>query len=1344
MSNVSSSTISALSKGPLGSLLGGTSAAQKAAGEASVARMKAQMASSSAKTSAPSVTSPSVSSPSGGGSNRTSSSTIKVSGTQEAQKIAEAAGKQVEVVKIDPKTGQPSEIRMTDNPIPSRGLSGGAQLAGAVLGVQSTEYQKLASKEVQSAQKKAEAFLSGENVTLTESEKKLLHDYGYQGTANDQYYRDLFQQVLTEERKPLIERTQKSFAEFALGSSEAAAQAENLLEAYSKSPSVSTSTGKPIEVKGDTAALAVSLAKEFYPSYVQKQTSMGRTYLMSEQDMARILLSTGVGTERGLELALKGNLYSQFGNIGGSKSVQQYKTYLSEQESAKGKAVELERLQEQARAQDAANPVVAPEPVGKATTPQETAAYFDKVLAGVPTVKEAEADAARQEALEKKAKQTLALEAFTEASKDAQQEALATGKPVTLTQEKIADKAAELVSPGGKYEAGVPVVDDKAAAEALKINYAGLKAESIVEGAKAGTGSAFTLTDADVKALEKGGVSTEVAKEVQALPAQMKDYNVAAGKVEKMLDSAAKGQSPTVQLTKQDVAALEAVGFEGLQDKTGLTVAKPSEINSYVDYLTGKGSPDDAYGEPVRGVGSQPKTPFAYEFLGPRGEVMKGNLAIVKYEAPDPTNPYKVVKVYKAPQYGPQPRATEAGPKVPEPSGNVIADLMAGGKAPLENLFKQVGEIGSGIGLGFEAIGEIAAGKGPGESRAAKKVGELEPPKYGYDVEMEVFSLGVRGASDLIQKGETDVGTNDIEKLSDAFMKNPFYVLGNVGATAVVWIGPQAVTKGIKLAQTGVSVVKPLRVYEAERLAATAAKPLGIDEVGIQALRQDTPLAAGPFGYFLRPVGPASGRVLYPELQVVGDAAKLGLGKTTLKIPTSPESVIIRSGVDTAAQEIGVILPKAKQVKMVTAPLTEEEKILLRGLEPPKVGIGPPAPRKLQPGEIAAKTIEDVYGEGFTGAEAGKILGTDVKVSTLAEDVRLIQEPLSFEANIPKLGKVGFDLAERAPERILRESKLIKYQGKDPIASIVTFAQKDVSSAARVGAKRADQIQKANEALEEISKLSAPKPAPRVQERGLAAIVQQLEKDAAKAPDLSVLKAGKTAKDTTKAAEAAASAMLGAGAAVARSLGHGGATGAERVHGSASAFDYGYDVVRYPPGVQMPEMARTLLDLTRLKVDLPLMSLSAIKVDLSDLYGLKTVPTEREDLADLLGLSRLLDTSTRLDEGTRLDVGLRDLTATRQDTKQDLVFERTTPEIPPYRIPTIPTIRIPPLFGDKKLARKKKYDDELITPGLKEWLLFSVESIVGGGPARLEGYDSGAQDFNSFMYGSKKGRGRRR
>lgn len=1286
---------------------------------------------------------------SGGGSRSSSGSTYSVSGTQEAQEIARSTGRQVEVVRIDPTTGQPAEVRVTNNPIPSSGLSGGAQLGLSMSYSAKNPDTRAAlagpaNKEVSAAKSKAEAFVAGEDVTLSENELRLIRDYGYQGLSSDQYYRDLYQKVLTEERRPLIEQTQKSFAEYSLGSQEAETQAKSLLEAYKKTPSIDTSTGKPIEVKDDAAALAVLLAKEFYPAYVEKQTSMGRTYLMSETDMARILLSIGVGTDTGLEMALKGNLYSQFGDIGHSKSIQQYKDYQSEQEAAKQQIQTLNQQEEAAKQLGVTTaPAKAPvnDPLGIMTPPTA-----ESLAAGQVAVEKMKADLAptpekEQAALQSQATQKVMLEAFSEAAKDAQKEALTLGAPVTLTSEKISEKAIELVSPGGKYAEGVPIIDPKAEAELTNTFYAGLKAESIIEGAKSGTGSAFALSDADVKALAKAGVEPDAAKQVQALPGQVADYNIAIGKVQQMLDITATGKAPDTKLTNADIKALESVGFLGLQDKTGLVVAKPSEINSYLDYLGGKGAPDSAYLQPSIGIGLQPKSPFVYEALGPRGEILKANFAVPEITYPDPTNPWKSVTVYKAPPYGPQPKP-EDSMKLPEPSGNVIADFASGAKAPLSNLAKDIGLGGAGIGLGFQAIAEKAMGITPEESQAARRAGELGAEiNYTPELEMRATGLGIKAASDLITTGKTDVSGKDLDKLMQEVMVNPAFAAGNILGSAAFWIGPQAAVKGVKVAQTGLqsasSIIKPLRAYEAERLAATTTKALGYEEFGIQALgKADTPLSVGPLGYFLRPAGPASGRILYPELQVVGDAAKLGIGKTPIKIPTSPEAVAIRSGIDEAAQEVGVILPKEKEIKMVTGPLSEEQKWTIKGFEQPKVGIGPPSPRKLNPGEIAAKNVEDIFGEGYTGAKAGEILGTNVKASTLAKDLNLMKDPLSIEADLPKLGKVGLDIVERAPEHIIRGDPLIKFKGKDPIASILTYSTEDVSKAAKVGAKRADQIKRANDALKDMAGISRSKPA-RPSDEGTSLLQKYLDRESPRKAEPSILPTleGKSAESSTKALEAGVTAAVGAN--VSRALGFGGATGAG-YSSSRNGVDFGIEFLKTPPGFDTPSMAKNvlgldlktgsqsltenLLGINSKSLEVPL-STPDVKIDLGNVLGLRNVPSQgsKEDLSSMLDLGKMLENASMVDTDLSFrqaqTTGLRLDTMQKQITDLDLTFK--------LDIPTIKlTTKIPPRIpfdwpALKKRKKKKKGDEEEVTRWKRDYRISDILEATFGKDAPI-------------------------
>lgn len=110
----------------------------------------------------------------------------------------------------------------------------------------------------------------------------------------------------------------------------------------------------------------------------------------------------------------------------------------------------------------------AADPLGALTGPQ-TEEGLKKGAAAVEKIKDdlAMTPEKKQEKMMQQAQQKVMSEAFQEAGKEAQKQALQTGKPVTLTSQMITEKAVELVSPGGKYEAGVPVTDQKAEAEYL-------------------------------------------------------------------------------------------------------------------------------------------------------------------------------------------------------------------------------------------------------------------------------------------------------------------------------------------------------------------------------------------------------------------------------------------------------------------------------------------------------------------------------------------------------------------------------------------------------------------------------------------------------------------------------------------------------------------------------------------------------------------------------------------------------------------------------------------------------------------------------------------------------------
>lgn len=1013
----------------------------------------------------------------------------------------------------------------------------------------------------------------------------------------------------------------------------------------------------------EKAAISLLLAKEYYPAYVEKQTGLHRDVSYTEADLARSI-STQIDT-----LMAKPNATLNIAGVryGGSETQ---------------KKVEASRQQTQPSA--------------------------------APNVMTLELDGA----LERKAEQKLAYEAFQNVSKDLQK----TGGG-TITQEALAEERNNLVST--KYVDGVPVMDDKAAAEALGVNYSSFKANSIIEGAKSGKGSAFSLTDKDVERLDvamgMSGMNTP-AREVQALPGQ----TAALAKVEKMV--ANPGET---KLTPDEVKSLEFLGFEGLRNESGSIVAKPHEINSYMDFLSGKGAPDDSIAQPARGVGLQAKSPFAIELTGPHGEIIKGSFANIEYMRPDLTNPFLVEKKVTAPQYGPQ--RTSNHMEIPKPSGNPLLDMYEGGKAPVGNLAKDLGLGSVGIGLGFEALAEIALGKK--ESRAAARAGELgSQVQHKAELEMQLYGIGTKAVSDLISTGKTGVGMKDVEDIQKNVLANPGYAIGNILGSAALWVGPQAVTKGIKIAQAGTkgatSFMRPLRAAEAEKLATTAAKSLGFDNIGIQALgKGETPLSQGPLGYFLRPVTPMGGRIAYPKIDVLGEAATLGVRKVPLKVPAKVESILIRSGTEEAIDEIGHILTKTKEVQIASSPLSEVEKLAAKGwkFDPPKIGIGPAnlVKRQLKPGEAAAVKVEDIFGIGQTGKEAQNLLGQRIGLPTAAKDMLEAAGTLIRPTKVPKVphSASSLDFSPVLPTRMLG-GPLIKMASQDPIASLVTFTFKDLSVAAKAGGKRAAQIARAEDALDEISRMTSIKP--RVARSDAASVMKIVEKT--KQQEMSLLpKMAKAEPSTVKTTNLARS-LLGASAQAARSLGFGGVTGAERVSKDAG-IDFALDFSRTPPGFDMPSMTHKKLNFESASyssTSLPQIATGGVKMDIERLFGLRNTPKGMDDVG--LGLDAFLQNP--LKESSMVAPGLTTMpmlgldTMQQQITKQTLKFDLVTPSLPTMRRRTP---HVPPLFNPEVKTRKKKKGRK--HKGLKrskrEWKVSDIILLTYGKEAAdvFKGFD---------------------
>jgi hypothetical protein len=433
-----------------------------------------------------------------------------------------------------------------------------------------------------------------------------------------------------------------------------------------------------------------------------------------------------------------------------------------------------------------------------------------------------------------------------------------------------------------------------------------------------------------------------------------------------------------------------------------------------------------------------------------------------EYVRPDPTNPFKVEKRDLGDLTAQQDKLYVQD--APAPAGGFfgpVIDAAKGARAEAENLVKNLAYSAQGVGAIFlprqvprrtlDAEGNEIASNMP------------KPPALKTGVGTDLSGLGMTAAFQLATTGKTDVQAGDLQKIGENIAKNPAYAAGNVLFEVASFFSPGLATKGARLAQVSSTVSR------AEEIAAVAAKRVGYQESAIQALdKAATPLARGPLGTFWRPLW-ESGRVIYPKMEITGEAATLAAGKAQLKVPTMPEAFAIMAGADVTAPPIGRILPSAGEVRIATAPLSEEQKIALRGFEQPKVGQGPPAPRTLQPGELAAKDIKDYHGKGFTGAVAGKILGTDARVATEAADISLQKAAVSITGKTPKLGEFGLDLAEQLPQRTVRASPLIPVSSDVPLWSRVTFDLKEVKAAASALAKRASQIEGAEEALKDLT-----------------------------------------------------------------------------------------------------------------------------------------------------------------------------------------------------------------------------------------------------------------------------------
>ncbi|AIF83247.1 hypothetical protein NTE_01174 [Candidatus Nitrososphaera evergladensis SR1] len=690
------------------------------------------------------------------------------------------------------------------------------------------------------------------------------------------------------------------------------------------------------------------------------------------------------------------------------------------------------------------------------------------------------------------AMQTLLYGGFQAANRAAQEQALATGKPVTLTADKINEQALAMVKPGGKYESGIPIQQDQGDYQRW---------------------------------------AYDVVKSGRNPPNELKTFGTL-----------------TVQEAREKFAGHNARNFQRyyIDPATGQPV---DPFHSYAQQQAANErwanqvqNADWSAAYTAQRAGMRPTNPFALEMRNAAG--FYGSMQIVGQYRPHSAE-------------GKEPLVKDAPAPTPGFFGPVI-DAAKGTKVEAENLV-------ANLAYGAQGVAALLAPRQIPRRTLDLEGNEIsrnipKPPELKSGVGTDLSSLAIQSAYQLATTGKTDVKAADLQKIGENIIKNIPYAAGNLALEALSFIGPGLVTKGARVAQVGTTVSK------AEEIAAMAAKRVGYQETTVQALgKAETPLTRGPFGTFWRPLW-ESGRVIYPKMEITGEAATLAAGKVQLKVPTMPEAFAIRAGADVTAPTIGRILPRAGEVRIATAPLSEEQKIALRGFEQPKVGQGPPAPRTLQPGELAAKDIKDYYGRGFTGAVAGKILGTDARVATEAADISLQKAAVSITGKTPKLGEFGLDLAEQLPQRTVRASPLIPVSSDVPLWSRVTFDLKEVKAAASALAKRASQVRGAEEALKDLPGTSANKtmrpfdftPAAEVTKIGKTSLTP-LERADAFTFDASLQ------EEASKAAEKSLSNALGASAAAALAA-------------SSAAGGFGYAAAAAETG---PQQQETITDLAQ-------------------------------------------------------------------------------------------------------------------------------------------------------------------
>jgi hypothetical protein len=606
-----------------------------------------------------------------------------------------------------------------------------------------------------------------------------------------------------------------------------------------------------------------------------------------------------------------------------------------------------------------------------------------------------------------------------------------------------------------------------------------------------------SITNADIaltKAKANDAQYQEAMKDYQKAQNTNIQIGYSALKANSEIEAANKGSASAFSLSDTDVKALQTGGVKDadklqaqIDAATQAVKVANSKPSSYVDLTQGGSLP------PMRadmGIMVPTKGGLGMESVDMNGDISKFIPANI-VTLPDPTNPFKVeVKPGIVPvSLPPLKEVTISAPTVKpvdKPTGNPLLDFGKGFAAPFENLVTGVGDLATG------------------QQHAAKT-----------EVEGDLFASAINAAKD-VSTGQKVTITDDLAKIGQNILDNPAYAVGNIAASAIMWLGPGEASKAIRGASETIKAIQGSSkvlgaAEEAARAAGVEAKgmqPLNIVQKGSEII--ETPLRQGPLGitYVNKPISivpkvtglskvaqiPGTDKLIGIPSKIGFEAPMVAGKKLSLPIPNSVNAYDI---LGEGGSSIGYYAPKADKLAIYTEPKTAEQfgNVVKQGLKGPEsityfdeasgevtgLDLGARVKDLANPTkDLAAKTADRLVVSEATGLK--KI---DVPSFT-SQLTKAEGNALTKAANIDPIKAVK-DLFNASTEarggvdkfgRIVEANGMVRKTGEITMGDVYTFSAKESAKAAQNAAKRADQIAGAKSALEDTLSATSKKAKP--------------------------------------------------------------------------------------------------------------------------------------------------------------------------------------------------------------------------------------------------------------------------